>query len=104
MRSLSFRGHGQRTGYNPIKYPSFVNRIEEETDRTLRAMKEAHKGEMQIRQDYLQGLRYKEQQEAYNRRDNFDLARGFDRAYRATEEKQLELERQQLNVRYQTEI
>jgi len=104
MRSLSFRGHGQRTGYNPIKYPSFVNRIEEETNRTLRAMKEAHQGEMQIRQDYLQGLRYKEQQEASNRRENFNLATGFDRAYRATEEKQLELERQQLNVRYQTEI
>jgi len=103
MRSLSFRGHGQRTGYNPIKYPSFVNRIEEETDRTLRAMKEAHQGEMQIRRDYLEGLRYKEQQEASNRRDNFNLAQNFNKAYRETEQKQLDLEQRELNLRYQVE-
>jgi hypothetical protein len=103
MRSLSFRGHGQRTGYNPIKYPSFVNRIEEETNRTLRAMKDAHQGEMQIRQDYLQGLRYKEQQEASNRRENFNLAQNFNKAYRATEQKQLDLEQRELNLRYQVE-
>ena len=101
MRSLSFRGHGQRTGYNPIQYPSFVNRIEEETNRTLRAMRDAHQGDMELRRENLAAMRSNALEVKANRTDNFNLARGFDKAYRDTEKKQLDLERQQLNVTYQ---
>ena len=104
MKSLSFRGHGQRKGFNPIKYPTFVNQIERETQRTLRGMQRVHDSEMQIRRDYLQGLKEKNYKELENKRGNFELAAKHAKAVKQSLDNDLKLEHENLKLKYQAEL
>ena len=85
MRDLTFRGQVQRKGFDPIKVPSEVWKIQKETDDVLRNMERTAAQELKNRNEYAQSLKETQALEASLREDRFDLTTEFAEAYRDAE-------------------
>ena len=85
MRDLTFRGQVQRKGFDPIKVPSEVWKIQKETDDVLRNLERTAAQELKNRNEYAQSLKETQALEASLREDRFDLTTEFAEAYRDAE-------------------
>ena len=59
MRNLSFRGYAQNKGFDPLKVPDETWKLQDETERTLRGMREVRSQNLQNRNEVLNTLKIK---------------------------------------------
>ena len=85
MRNLSFSGYAQRKGFDPNQVPDETWKIQDETERTLRGMREVRDQNQQNRSEVLQSLKDSNRKEEQQRDLNFDLAKEFKQAYHDAE-------------------
>ena len=85
MRNLSFSGYAQRKGFDPNQVPDETWKIQDETERTLRGMREVRDQNQQNRSEVLQSLKENVRKEEQQRDLNFNLAQEFKQAYHAAE-------------------
>ena len=85
MRNLSFRGYAQRKGFDPNQVPDETWKIQDETERTLRGMREVRDQNQQNRSEVLQSLKENNRKEEQQRDLNFNLAQEFRQAYHDAE-------------------
>ena len=85
MRDLTFRGQVQRKGFDPIKVPSHVWKIQKETDDVLRNMERVADQELRNRNEYANSVKETQNLEMSMREERFDLTTEFAEAYRDAE-------------------
>ena len=85
MRNLSFSGYAQRKGFDPNQVPDETWKIQDETERTLRGMREVRDQNQQNRSEVLQSLKDSNRKEEQQRDLNFNLAEEFKQAYHDAE-------------------
>ena len=85
MRNLSFSGYAQRKGFDPNQVPDETWKIQDETERTLRGMREVRDQNQQNRSEVLQSLKENNRKEEQQRDLNFNLAQEFRQAYHDAE-------------------
>ena len=81
MRNLSFSGYAQRKGFDPNQVPDETWKLQDETERSLRGMREVRDQNRQNRNEVLQTLKDNSRKEAQQREINFNLAQEFREAY-----------------------
>ena len=99
MRNLTFRGYAQNKGFNPQQVPDETWKLESETNRTLRGMKEVRDQNRENRRDQLQALSQNFAKEEQQRNTNFNLASDFRKAYQKAELQHYEVEIQNARTR-----
>ena len=77
MRNLSFSGYAQRKGFDPNQVPDETWKIQDETERTLRGMREVRDQKQQNRSEVLQSLKENNRKEEQQRDLNFNLSQEF---------------------------
>ena len=85
MRNLSFRGYAQSKGFDPLKVPDETWKLQDETERTLRGMREVRSQNLQNRNDQLEALKSNARKEEIQRDRNFNLDQEFKKAYHDAE-------------------
>ena len=85
MRNLSFRGYAQGKGFDPLKVPDETWKLQDETERTLRGMREVRSQNLQNRNDQLETLKSNARKEEIQRDRNFSLDQEFKKAYHDAE-------------------
>ena len=85
MRNLSFSGYAQRKGFDPNQVPDETWKIQDETERTLRGMREVRNQNQQNRSEVLDSLKENNRKEEQQRDLNFNLAQEFKKAYHDAE-------------------
>jgi hypothetical protein len=90
MDPLKFRGYAQSDGFDPIKVPDTVSRIANEGQNVLRGMRDNANQEVQVRNQFQQGLERKFNVESANRQQVFD----FERSSRMLAQKDVERNQQ----------
>ena len=85
MRNLSFSGYAQRKGFDPNQVPDETWKIQDETERTLRGMREVRDQNQQNRSEVLQSLKENNRKEEQQRDLNFNLSQEFRQAYHDAE-------------------
>jgi len=85
MRNLSFRGYAQGKGFDPLKVPDETWKLQDETERTLRGMREVRSQNLQNRNEQLAQLKSNAQKEQQQRDVNFNLEQQFKKAYHDAE-------------------
>ena len=85
MRNLSFRGYAQRKGFAPQQVPDETWKLEQETNRSLRGMREVRDQNRANRSDMLQALQANNVKEERQRDSNFNLLNDFKKAYHNAE-------------------
>ena len=87
MKNLTFSGYARerKKGFDPLRVPDQTLKLQQETERTLRGMREVQNQHSQNRQEVLQYLRGKNEKEARQRESNFKLKKSFDDAYHEAE-------------------
>ncbi|MAK01849.1 MAG: hypothetical protein CMP35_00190 [Rickettsiales bacterium] len=81
MRNLSFSGYAQRKGFDPNQVPDETWKLQDETERSLRGMREVRDQNRQNRNEVLQTLKDNSRKEAQQREINFNLQQEFREAY-----------------------
>jgi len=81
MRNLSFSGYAQRKGFDPNQVPDETWKLQDETERSLRGMREVRDQNQQNRNEVLQTLKDNSRKEAQQREINFNLQQEFREAY-----------------------
>ena len=71
MRNLSFRVYAQSKGFDPLKVPDETWKLQDETERTLRGMREVRSQNLQNRNDQLETLKSNSRKEEIQRDRNF---------------------------------
>lgn len=99
MRNLTFRGYAQNKGFNPQQVPDETWKLESETNRTLRGMREVRDQNRENRRDQLQALSQNFAKEEQQRNTNFNLASDFRKAYQKAELQHYEVEIQNARTR-----
>ena len=85
MRNLSFRGYAQSKGFNPQQVPDETWKLEQETQRSLRGMREVRDQNRANRSDQLQAIQNNNAKEERQRDSNFNLLNDFKKAYHDAE-------------------
>lgn len=81
MRNLSFSGYAQRKGFDPNQVPDETWKLQDETERSLRGMREVRDQNRQNRSEVLDTLKNNSRKEEQQRNSNFNLAQEFRQAY-----------------------
>ena len=85
MRNLSFRGYAQSKGFDPLKVPDETWKLQDETERTLRGMREVRSQNLQNRNEQLETLKSNARKEEQQRNINQGLEQEFSQAYHDAE-------------------
>lgn len=85
MRNLSFRGYAQSKGFDPLKVPDETWKLQDETERTLRGMREVRSQNLQNRNEQLETLKSNARKEEQQRNVNQGLKQEFAKAYHDAE-------------------
>lgn len=85
MRKLSFSGYAQKKGFDPNQVPDESWKIQDETERTLRGMREVRNQNQQNRSEVLDSLKENNRKEEQQRDLNFNLTKEFKEAYHKAE-------------------
>ena len=85
MRNLSFRGYAQNKGFDPLKVPDETWKLQDETERTLRGMREVRSQNLQNRNEVLSTLKENSAKEQRQRDRNQNLKTEFAKAYHDAE-------------------
>ena len=85
MRNLSFRGYAQNKGFDPLKVPDETWKLQDETERTLRGMREVRNQNLQNRNEVLNTLKSNQAKERNNRDSNQRLKEEFAKAFHDAE-------------------
>ena len=85
MRNLSFRGYAQSKGFDPLQVPDETWKMQDETERTLRGMREVRSQNLQNRNEQLDTLKSNARKEEQQRNVNQGLKEEFSKAYHDAE-------------------
>ena len=81
MRNLTFRGYAQNKGFDPLRVPDQTLKLQQETERTLRGMREVRNQNQQNRSEQLQALKEQHSKEAAQRHKNQQSKLYFENEY-----------------------
>ena len=85
MGNLTFRGYAQNKGFDPLKVPDETWKLQQETERSLRGMREVRDQNRANRSDQLQALQNNNAKEESQRNQNYNLLTDFKQAYHDAE-------------------
>ena len=85
MKQKSYRRQVARKNFDPIQAPDVSTRILQESENTIRGMRDVQEAELRNRQEYLNSLKDTQRLEEQVREKNFNLKTEFAEAYRDAE-------------------
>ena len=85
MKQKSYRRQVARKAFDPIQAPDVSTRILQESENTIRGMRDVQEAELRNRQEYLNSLKDTQRLEETVREKNFNLKTEFAEAYRDAE-------------------
>ena len=85
MKQKSYRRQVARKAFDPIQAPDVSTRILQESENTIRGMRDVQEAELRNRQEYLNSLKDTQRLEEEVREKNFNLKTEFAEAYRDAE-------------------
>lgn len=81
MRNLTFRGYAQNKGFDPLRIPDQTLKLQQETERTVRGMREVRNQNQQNRSEQLQAIKETNFKESRQRDKNQKSKLYFENEY-----------------------